>query len=99
VNVTGVTIPGDLAGYEYWALSSCSYVQNAVKNIKEMLQLKGSLNGQAKTPFLSGYWPELDVTNELDSELSSCYSQLIGVLRWMVELGHINIYHEVSVLS
>jgi hypothetical protein len=48
---------------------------------------------------MSGYRPELDVTNELDSELSSRYSQLIGILRWMVELGCIDIYHEVSVLS
>jgi hypothetical protein len=48
---------------------------------------------------MSGYRPELDVTDELDSELSSRYSQLIGILRWMVELGCIDIYHEVSVLS
>jgi hypothetical protein len=48
---------------------------------------------------MSGYQPELDVTDELDSELLSRYSQLIGILRWMVELGRINIYHEVSVLS
>jgi hypothetical protein len=49
---------------------------------------------------MSGYRPELeDVTDELDSELSSRYSQLIGILRWMVELGRIDIYHEVSVLS
>jgi hypothetical protein len=64
-----------------------------------MLQLEGGSKGQAKTPFMLGYRPELDVTNELDSELSSSYSQLICILRWMVELGHINIYHEVSVLS
>jgi hypothetical protein len=33
------------------------------------------------------------------SELSSRYSQLIGILHLMVKLGHINIHHEVSVLS
>jgi hypothetical protein len=98
-NVTRVTIPGESTGYEYWALSSRSYVKNAVKNVKEMLQSEGGLKGQAKTPFMSGYRPELDVTDELDSELSSRYSQLIGILRWMVELGRIDIYHEVSVLS
>jgi hypothetical protein len=74
-------------------------VQNAVKNVKEMLQSEGGLKAQAKTPFMSMYRPELDVTNELDSELSSHYSQLIGILRWMVELGRVDIYHEVSVLS
>jgi hypothetical protein len=64
-----------------------------------MLQSEGGLKAQVKTPFMSGYRPELDVTNELDSELSSRYSQLIGILRWMVELGRVDIYHEVSVLS
>jgi hypothetical protein len=98
-NVSKVTIPGDPSGSEYWALSSRSYVQNAVKNVKEMLQSEGGLKTQAKTPFMSGYRPELDVTNELDSALSSRYSQLIGILRWMVELGRVDIYHEVSVLS
>jgi hypothetical protein len=48
---------------------------------------------------MSGYRPELDVTDELDPDLLSRYSQLIGILRWMVELGRIDIYHEVSVLS
>jgi hypothetical protein len=98
-NVSKVTIPGDSSGSEYCAISSRSYVQNAVKNVKEMLQSEGGLKAQAKTPFMSGYRPEQDVTNELDSELSSRYSQLIGILRWMVELGRVDIYHEVSVLS
>jgi hypothetical protein len=53
----------------------------------------------AKTPFPSNYRPELDVTDELSLDLCSRYSQLIGVLRWMVELGRIDIYHEVLVLS
>jgi hypothetical protein len=100
VNVSKVTIPGDPSGSEYWAISSQSYVQNAVKNVKELLHSEGGLKAQAKTPFMSGYQPELDITNKLDSELSSHYSQLIGILRWMVELGRVDIYHaEVSVLS
>jgi hypothetical protein len=35
----------------------------------------------------------------MDNDLSSRYLQLIGVLRWAVELGRIIIYYEVSVLS
>jgi hypothetical protein len=41
----------------------------------------------------------LDVSDELNAELCSRYAQLIGVLRWMVELGRVDIYYEVSVLS
>jgi hypothetical protein len=54
-NVSKATIPGDPSGSEYWAISSRSYVQNAVKNVKEMLQSEGGLKAQAKTPFISGY--------------------------------------------
>jgi hypothetical protein len=45
------------------------------------------------------YQPKLDVSNELGSELSSCYLQLIGIARWVIKLGCINIHHEVSLLS
>jgi hypothetical protein len=99
VNVSKVTIPGDSSGAEYWAILSQLYVQNAMKNVKEMLHSEGGLKAQAKTPFMSGYPLELDVTNKLDAKLSSRYSQLLGILCWMVELGRVDIYHEVSVLS
>jgi hypothetical protein len=98
-NVSRVTIPGDDSCNEFWALSSRSYVQNAVKNVREMLQHEGGLKNSAKTPFMSGYRPELDVTDKLDNDLASRYSQLIGILQWMVELGRIDIYYELSVLS
>jgi hypothetical protein len=45
------------------------------------------------------YQPELDVSNELGLELSSHYLQLIGIARWAIELGRIDIHHEVSLLS
>jgi hypothetical protein len=60
----------------------------------------GGLRSSAKTLFMSGYQPELDISDELDAEMSSRYSQLIGILCWMVELGRVDhIYYEVSVLS
>ena len=36
--------------------------------------------------------------DELSTTLASRYMQLIGILRWAIELGHINIFYEVSVL-
>jgi hypothetical protein len=97
--IAKVTIPGDDSGHEYWSISSRTYVQNAVNNVKEMLKDEGGLKGTAKTPLPSGYRPELDITDELDNEMASRYSQLIGILRWMVELGRVDIYYEVSVLA
>jgi hypothetical protein len=64
-----------------------------------MLKDEGGLKGAAKTPLPSNYRPELDVSDELDNDLASRYSQLIGILRWMVELGRVDIYYEVSVLA
>ena len=45
------------------------------------------------------YWPEVDTTEECDDAELSQYSQLIGVLRWSIELGRIDIYTETALLS
>eukprot|EP00957_Ditylum_brightwellii_P007862 595223-Ditylum_brightwellii.AAC.1 len=45
------------------------------------------------------YRPELDITPVLSPIDSAYYQSLIGVLRWMVELGNIDICSEVSMMS
>ena len=45
------------------------------------------------------YRPELDVSEELDYEEANYYQSQIGILRWMVELGRVDIMVEVSMLS
>jgi hypothetical protein len=50
-------------------------------------------------PMPKTYRPELDVSSVLGSELASRYSQLIGILRWAVELGRVDILLEVSLMS
>ena len=47
----------------------------------------------------SGYRPELDITSELGEEDAAYYHYLIGVLRWIVELGRVDITARVSMLS
>ena len=54
---------------------------------------------KAETPLKSTYQPELDVTQELQASDASYYQSIIGVLRWIVELGHIDICLEVSMMS
>ena len=46
-----------------------------------------------------GYDPELDTSPELDPDAASYYLTIIGILRWMVELGRIDIITKVSLLS
>ena len=51
-------------------------------------------------PFLNqNYRPELDTSAYCGDVLVNVYQNLIGVLRWMCELGRIDILHEVSKLS
>ena len=56
------------------------------------------LAAKAVTPMTSWYRPEMDVTPELGSEDAAYYHSLIGVLRYMVELGRIDINVEASML-
>ena len=57
------------------------------------------LAAKAVTPMTSWYRPEIDITLELGSEDPAYYHSLIGVLRWIVELGRIDINVEASMLS
>jgi hypothetical protein len=72
-DVEKVMKPGDPTGREYSSFSARTYVQNNVKNVKLLLQEEGrTLKGTAKTPFPSStYRPEMDTSDECDSEQSS----------------------------
>jgi hypothetical protein len=86
-----------------WGLSPSKYIVQAVKNCQ--LQLTDKLNGKysipamADNPFPVDYDPSTDPSDILDPECSSFYQHFIGVMRWMVELGRIDIATEVSMLS
>ena len=87
-------------GVDAWSFSSSQYVQNAVKNVEEYLRKKGkSLPAKASSPLSNNYRPEVDVTCELDSLDASYYQSLIGILRWIVELGRIDITVEASMMA
>jgi hypothetical protein len=80
-DVRKMTRPGDPSGKEYWSFSVTTYVKNAVRNVKLFLKAEGrNLKSTAKTPFASStFRPETDTSEECDDEMSSRYSQLIGV--------------------
>ena len=51
-------------------------------------------------PYTSNtYSPELDTSHACTEDQMTYYQNLIGVLRWIVELGRIDIAYEVSCLS
>ena len=89
-------------GREAWSMSSSKYVKSAVKNVKDMLAEEGKelrYSKRTRTPLPTGYKPELDTSEEPSGELGSRYLQLIGILRWAIELGRIDIYTETAVMS
>ena len=94
----------DRSGHTAYATSSNDYVTEAIKIVESrMKDLHLSFTKSAKSP--TGpfsnikYKPELDVTNFCSAEEHQLYHQAIGILRWMIEIGRIDITVEVSLLS
>jgi hypothetical protein len=89
-------------GVEAWTLSPSKYVQEAVRNCKKFVDAnlpKHSMPKAAPNPFVMGYVPELDDSKLLDAKAANYYQSLIGVLRWCIEIGRIDLCTEVSLLS
>ena len=83
-----------------WRISSEKYVAEAIKNVQQQRQDRGLPKlTKHKQPLPSKYRPELDLTDELDDRDANYFQELIGVLRWAIELGRVDIAVEVSMLS
>ena len=84
-------------------MSSTQYVKNATKTVEGMFKDEERQSRKFKLdwkqPLPNGYQPELDNNYELIPDLAPRYIQLIGILRWEVELGRIEIFMEVAVMS
>jgi hypothetical protein len=79
-------------GEKAWAASSDTYVKRAVAEVeRELSYVERQLKSNVKSPFPSGYRPDLDSTPELDPRRASYYASVMGVLRWCVELGRLDI--------
>ena len=87
------------------SMTSREYVTNAIQNLEDTLarygaqpiKIFGKMAGERS--FTSNFCPKLDVSLVSDDTLISRYLQLIGVLRWSLELGRTDIMVVVSVLS
>ena len=87
-------------GTKCWAFGSAQYCKAAVENVEAHLKNKEmSLVNKASTPLSSGYRLEVDITPELGSTDAAYYHSMIGVLRWIVELGRADLATEVSMMS
>jgi Reverse transcriptase (RNA-dependent DNA polymerase) len=85
---------------ESWTMSAEKYVNASVKNVEESLGKRGlRLATKVFTPLPPDYRPELEASAELKSDGVQLYQELIGVLRWAVELGRVDILLETSLMS
>ena len=85
-----------------WGLGSADYVRRVVKEIEEKAYQFGFKfpTRQAVTPWHHGYDPSFDLSELINDEVViNWYQGMIGTLRWLVEIGRIDIAHAVSVLS
>jgi hypothetical protein len=89
-----------ISGVECWTMSSEQYIKAAIANVEAKLNESGQrLPTRCTTPMQANYRPELDVTAEMKIAGVRYYQELIGILRWAIELGRIDIAMEVSMLS
>ena len=92
-------------GSTAWSTTSEEYCRAAIENLEQELEgenmqpLKFFGKKAGERPFPAQYRPEVDTTPVLSEEKQPRYLQLIGILRWAIELGRVDILTEVSVLS
>jgi Reverse transcriptase (RNA-dependent DNA polymerase). len=90
-------------GRESWAMSGKDFVASTISNVESMRKLDGEpplkVYGDCKRPYPKDYCPEIDVSDELDSQGIYRFQELIGILQWAVKLGRVDIMTEVSCLS
>jgi hypothetical protein len=85
---------------KHWGHSSEEYVKQAIANVElELNKMGRQLCGRFSTPMTANYRPELDYTPFLADSAVNYYMELIGILRWIVELGRLDIMVDVSLLS
>ena len=93
-------------GVEAWAFGSSQYVLQAVKNVERYLNdchcigdTRFCIPAKANIPMRTSYQLELDTSPELVGKDAWYYMSLIGVLRWIVELGKVDICLECLMMS
>ena len=95
-----ITQMDNVDGDSCWAMSSDQYCAALVTNVEEELHKRNlRLPSKYQAPFTHGYKPEEDCTAELKEAGTQRFQEIIGSLRWEIELGRVDILLETSLLS
>ena len=85
-------------GTKCWSMYSEKYVKAAIENLESRLGKSDMHLPKFLTPMSTSYHPSEDVTKELNVEGVQFYQEMIGILRWAVEIGRVDLLLEVSLL-
>ena len=86
-------------------MHSRHYVSNLIATVEDLLREEDrELKGRWKlkphtTPLPKTYKPELDDTRLCNEDHASRYRQIIGMLKWAVELRRMDIHVETAIMS
>jgi Reverse transcriptase (RNA-dependent DNA polymerase) len=88
-------------GSEYWYISAESYLKKALNTVEERFGKLDTLFGksQLNTPAPTNFHPEIDTSDFLDEDGTTLYQSYIGIIRWEIELGHIDLAHFGSTMA
>jgi hypothetical protein len=87
-------------GVECWTMLAEMHVVASAHNVEGALAKKGlRLPTKCYTPMATDYRFELNTTDTLKSDGTQYYQELIGILRWAVELVRVDILLETSLMS
>ena len=79
-------------------MSSEQYTKAAVTNLEATLAKQDMRLPTSSVPMSVSYHPSKDVSPELNVQGIQTYQELIGILRWAVKIGRLDILLEVSLL-
>ena len=86
-------------GDKCFGLSSTSYTTRTIEELERRLEERKMKIYESVSPMDINYHPEMDLSDHLTDEDTNWYQELIGTLRWLVEIGRIDIANGVSLLS
>ena len=98
------TIHNDDNQVQCWAMSADSHVKKALEIVEQRLKNDNVMfrpsNKTSDHPFSSqSYRPELETSRECNDDETQFYQSLVGIMRWLCEIGRIDILTETSLLS
>jgi hypothetical protein len=88
-------------GTRAWYMLARFYLQQAVIEVERQFDnlLKIFKPSTLDVPIQPGSHPELDNTQFLEDDNVQLYQSYIGVLRWVVELGHVDLAHVAGAMA